>query len=273
MFQALGYTHAAGAHGAEGPWALYEAQFNSGYGAPIFKFASKRRKKKASKLSRSGIERMLVKNRFLRDENEDLARALGEKDLNEGKKIMLRLARLRDKLRIKAIAASEGKTARQVSGRVSVGLMTAGTSELARLFMKKRISKARKKRADAFLAKANAADQLLLYWKKQFVDATKKAAKKKPALLSVQERALIAIAGKKGDKLDMLEQDGITADMPTDVQDEKESAAEAQAEAEAEAEAPAESDENSEEGLSGAQMFGYAALGFGAALLPSIIRR
>ena len=260
----------ASEYGDLGAWGIYEAQFDNGYGAP--RFASQKRKKKASKITRSGIEKMLRKNRFLRDDNADLARALGDKDLNDGKKTLLRLARLRDKMRLKAIAAAEGKTVRQIAGRAYVGLLTAGTSELARLFMKKRISSKRKKRAAVFNNKAHAADELLLYWKKQFVDITKKAAKKSPSAQTAVEKILLQIAGKKGDKLDALEQDGITSDMPTDVQDEKESAAEAQAEAEANAEAP-EEESGEEEGLSGAQIFGYAALGFGAAFLPTVLRR
>ncbi len=34
-----------------------------------------------------------------------------------------------------------------------------------------------------------------------------------------------------------------------------------------------ESDESSEGGLSGTQILGYAALGFGAAFLPTVLRR
>ena len=257
-------------YGALGAWGIYEAQFDNGYGAP--RFASQKRKKKASKITRSGIEKMLRKNRFLRDENADLARALGDKDLNEGKKTLLRLARLRDKMRLKAIAAAEGKTVRQIARTTRNTLIAIGTLGLARHWAKKNISKSRRKRAKVWNDKAHAADELLLYWKKQFVDITKKAAKKSPSALTVSEKILLELAGKKGDKLDALEQDGITSDMPTDVQDEKESAAEAQAEAEANAEAP-EEESGEEEGLSGAQIFGYAALGFGAAFLPTVLRR
>jgi hypothetical protein len=277
MFHALGYVHATGAHGPDAVWSLYEAQFNSGYGAPLFKFASKKRKKKASKISRAGVEKLLKKNRFLRDENEDLAKALGEKDLNDAKKIMLRLARLRDKFRIKAIAAGEGKTVRGVMQSSQRALITVGTLGLAKHWSKKRLSKQRLKRAKVWNDKAHAADELLLYWKKQFVDLTKKTAKKKRTTLSDLEKQLLSVAGKKGEKLDALEADGITADMPADVDDPKEAAAEAEAESEADAEAPKEEGVTAEaeqaEGLSGAEMFGYAALGFGAALLPSIIRR
>jgi len=115
------------------------------------------------------------------------------------------------------------------------------------------------------------------------------AKKKKSKSLTAAERAMLKEAVANARKLDALVMDGATAANAEKDADAEEAAASAGAESEAESEKdmPEDtqdvassdnsdddgSDDSSEEGLSGAQIFGYAALGFGAAFLPTVLRR
>jgi len=144
--------------------------------------------------------------------------------------------------------------------------VTVGISELARLAMKKPISKARKNRAVKILAKADACDMLLRFWKGKFearVFALRSKARKDSRFAAEFNAA--AAAAKAGADV---EADGAAADLapePGDLEIESTMAA-----SDDPGEAPAEESESDDTagfmGLSGKEVLGYGALGVLAGL-------
>lgn len=177
------------------------------------------------------------KHKFLIDEHALLTRAIGTNDVTLAKRVWKSLAKQRDKLKRKAVAAAEGKTAKQIAGRVAVGILTFGTAELARKFNEKKISKARKKRAQAYLAQSDAASKLLRYWKEAFQESTRKLKAKPASALSVKEKQVLKSADADAANLEALAEEGSMAaetDKPSTPEEiKKEEAAEAEVEAEA----------------------------------------
>lgn len=118
---------------------------------------------------------ILKKHKFLRDEDRDLETALAGRDSAKASKVFSRLARLRDVGYRKAASALKGKRFSQISGRTTVAVATAGTSELVRLIpgVKKGVANRRAKAAAPFQAQGKAADDLFRYWRAKFAQAYK----------------------------------------------------------------------------------------------------
>jgi hypothetical protein len=173
---------------------------------------------------------ILKKHKFLRDEDRDLESALASRDSQRATKVFARLARLRDAGYRKAASALKGKRLGQISGRTTVAVATAGTSELVRLIpgVKKGVAKRRAKAAEPFKAQGKAADDLFRYWRAKFA----KAHKAKMVVMPVSQMK----------KIDALEVEGATEGTAPEA-GESVSAAESQMEAEAGPEAAAAQDE------------------------------
>lgn len=195
-------------------------------------------KKASPKLTNKDIAKLLEKHKFLRDENEDLAQAFAKNDMEAAWKVWKSLAKQRDKLKRKGLAAAEGKTFKQVAGRSYLGVLTLGASELGRLAFKKRISAARKKRAKAYFDQSDAAQKILKFWKSQFVDETKKLSSKKPTDLSASQKKMVAMVSKDAVKFDSVAEEGSMLAETEKPPTQAEAAKEAEAEAAVEAEAP-----------------------------------
>jgi len=208
----------------------------SGKQKQVSKDAAKAMKQK--RMSNKDIAKMLEKHTFLRDENEDLAKAFASNDMEAAWKVWKSLAKQRDKLKRKGLAAAEGKTFKQVAGRTYLGVLTLGGSELGRLAFKKKISEARKKRAKAYFDQSDAAQKLLKFWKGQFVDETKKLKSKKPADLTAKQKTMLEIAATKSATLDTVSKEGSMLAETEKPPTQAEAAKEAEAEAAVEAEAP-----------------------------------
>lgn len=190
------------------------------------------------KVTNKDIAKMLEKHKFLRDENEDLAKAFASNDMEAAWKVWKSLAKQRDKLKRKGLAAAEGKTFKQVAGRTYLGVLTLGASELGRLAFKKKISSARKKRAKAYFDQSEAAQKLLKFWKSQFVAETKKLSAKKPEDLSASQKKMVTLAASETMKLDTISKEGSMLAETDKPPTQAEAAKEAEAEAAVEAEAP-----------------------------------
>lgn len=139
------------------------------YGAP-----SGHRQRKPP-VSDADHKKVLEKNRWLRDEDRQLSFAYDKKMGKVARKVFRKLARIRDSLRKRAMNAVIGHAGRQVAGRTMLALSTAGISELVRLTMRSRIDKRRKKVAEKMLERAHAADVILRYWRRKFVERLQKA--------------------------------------------------------------------------------------------------
>lgn len=141
-----------------------------------------------------------LKYKAFKGEDRRLKKAFEKKDLRKAKVIMLKLARIRDRLRRKALR-KEGR--RETKGRL------------------RRIERVRKK--------SNAADTIIRYWKGKFADSAKAVAdkaKKADAAsasgeevpeefeISPEEQALLAEAQQSGQQLDMLDLPGFTDNLP-----------------------------------------------------------
>lgn len=172
-------------------------------------------KPKKPGVSRKQVDDMLAKNKFLRDEDRKLAANLSSRDLLMATPLLKKLAKMRDEFRKQSIAAAEGKTAGQVAGRAYLGVVTLGASELGRLLVKKKISAARRKRAQAFLDKSVAADLLLRFYTDAFLAEAAKANKKPAAKLTAAEKSLLQTAKATGAKIETLKQDGAMAEDKT----------------------------------------------------------
>jgi hypothetical protein len=121
-------------------------------------------------VSETRRKEILKKHKFLRDEDRDLENALAARNSQSATKVFARLARLRDAGYRKAASALKGKRLGQISGRTSIAVATAGTSELVRLIpkVKKGVAKRRAKAAEPFKAQGKAADDLFRYWRSKF---------------------------------------------------------------------------------------------------------
>jgi hypothetical protein len=194
-------------------------------------------KPKKPGVSRKEVDAMLGKNKFLRDEDRKLAANLSSRDLLMATPLLKRLAKMRDEFRKQSIAAAEGKTVGQVAGRTYLGVVTLGASELGRLLVKKKISAARRKRAQAFLDKSVASDLLLRFYTDALLAEASKANKKPANKLTASEKSLLQAAKAIGSTIESLKQDGAMAeDKSVSVASDPAVAAAAQ---EVEAEAPA----------------------------------
>lgn len=211
------------------------------YGSPLpstvkareaVKAAAAKRPKKPP-VTKAQLADAVKKNSFLTQEDRDLAVALSRSDLSAANPILKKLAQMRDTLRRKSIAAAEGKTVGQVAGRAYLGVVTLGASEIGRLFAKKKISSARRKRAQAFLDKSVACDTVLRFYTAAFAAEVIKLSKVQTIKLTPNQRALLKNAKAQGASIANLEADGATADAPLS------DAAVAAAEKEVETEAPA----------------------------------
>ena len=272
-------------------WDDYSGEFDAAGGyAGLFDFLKRKKVNLATpkfKKPPSGkrVSTILARHRFLRDEHEKLDKAFVKNDLKKAKKMMLRLARLRDKFRIKAHRVLTGKTIGPID--------FVPWAEIAKKLIDRKYPQIRRRKAARLNAKADAAAQLLSFWKAKFARRAKMLSKKKKSSLTFGERALLKEAVANAKKLDALTTEGMVAkDAEKDADaDEAKASADADAEAEAEKDMPEdaqdvassdnsdddgkddEADESSEGGLSGTQILGYAALGFGAAFLPTVLRR
>jgi hypothetical protein len=193
--------------------------------------ASKKPKKPA--VTRAQLADAVKKNSFLKQEDRDLAVALSRVDLAKAKPVLQKLAQMRDTLRRKSIAAAEGKTVGQIAGRAYLGVVTLGASEVGRLFAKKKISSARRKRAQAFLDKSVACDTVLRFYTAAFGAEVAKLNKVQLPKLTPAQKALLQTAKAQGTSIQNLEADGATADTPVS------DAVVAAADREVESEAPA----------------------------------
>ena len=228
--------------------------------------APRRSRRKKPSVSDSQRKKILAKFKWLRDEDRLLGFAFEKKIRDQAKTVFRKLARMRDTFRKQAMSAIEGKRFGQIAGRVAIGYMTGGISELARLAMKKPISKARKNRAVKILAKADACDMLLRFWKGKFearVFALRAKARKDSRFAAEFNAA--AAAAKAGAEV---EADGAAANLspePGDLEIESTMAASVDP-----GEAPAEESESDDTagfmGLSGKEVLGYGALGVLAGL-------
>ena len=227
-------------------------------------------------VSDSAHAKLLQKYPWLRDENRQLKLAFDKRLPKQAKVIFRKLARMRDRLRKKALNALEGRTTGQVAGRVAVGYVTMGVSELARLIAKKPLAKARRARSLKILAKADACDMLLRYWAGKFrghVADLRKKAKKSPSFAAELRAAETAVAA-----VDSVEADGATEGMATEPGDVDADAALARADADEPdasesapdaSESAPDSDEMGFLGLTGREVFTYGALGALAGLALS----
>jgi hypothetical protein len=273
-------------------WDEYSGEFDAAGGYAGFFDIFRRKKVNLAtpkfKKPPSGkrVSTILARHRFLRDEHEKLDKAFVKNDLGKAKKMMLRLARLRDKFRIKAHRVLTNKTIGPID--------FLPAAAIGKKLLDRKYPQIRRRKAARLNAKADAAAQLLSFWKAKFARRAKELAKKKKSKgLTASERVLLKEAVANASKLDALTMDGaVAANAEKDADPEEASASEsAEAEADSEKDLPedtkdvASSDNSdddgsdddasssSEEGLSGAQIFGYAALGFGAAFLPTVLRR
>jgi len=269
-------------------WDEYSGEFDAAGGYAGFFDVFRRKKVSLAtpkfKKPPSGkrVTTILARHRFLRDEHEKLDKAFVKRDLKTAKKMMLRLARLRDKFRIKAHRVLTNKTIGPID--------FLPAASIGKKLLDRKYPQIRRRKAARLNAKADASAQLLSFWKAKFARLAKDLAKKKKSKsLTVAERAMLKEAVANARKIDALVMDGATAANAEKDADAEEAAASAGAESEAESEKdmPEDtqdvassdnsdddgSDDSSEEGLSGAQIFGYAALGFGAAFLPTVLRR
>ena len=237
MFQAYGFQPSA--YGAAPKAKKMDVQLKKLVATAASDLKAKKGAKKAApKLTNKDIAKLLEKHKFLRDENEDLAQAFAKNDMEAAWKVWKSLAKQRDKLKRKGLAAAEGKTFKQVAGRSYLGVMTLGASELGRLAFKKRISAARKKRAKAYFDQSEAAQKLLKFWKAQFVDETKKLSAKKPEDLTAAQKKMVSLAAKEAVRLDNIAEEGSMLAETEKPPTKEEAAKEAEAEAAVEAEAP-----------------------------------
>lgn len=237
MFQAYGFQPSA--YGAASKAKKTDVRMKKLVATAASDLKAKKGAKKASpKLSNKDIAKLLEKHKFLRDENEDLAQAFAKNDMEAAWKVWKSLAKQRDKLKRKGLAAAEGKTFKQVAGRAYLGVLTLGGSELGRLAFKKRISSARKKRAKAYFDQSEAAQKLLKFWKAQFVDETKKLSAKKPEDLTAAQKKMVSLAAKEAVRLDNVAEEGSMLAETEKPPTKEEAAKEAEAEAAVEAEAP-----------------------------------
>jgi hypothetical protein len=242
MFQSYGFSP-SGYGAAVGPGKFVKAAVLGPTADDLKKKGKKRdaaasKAMKQKKMSNKDIAKMLEKHTFLRDENEDLAKAFSTNNLELAHKVWKSLAKQRDKLKRKGIAAAEGKTFKQVAGRTYLGVATLGASELGRLMFKKKISAARKKRAKAYLDQSDAAQKLLKFWKSQFVDETKKLKSKKTSELTASQKKMVSMIAKNQADLDAISKEGSMAAETDKPPTKEEAAKEAEAEAAVEAEAP-----------------------------------
>jgi len=223
-----------------------------------------RRSRKRS-VSDSQRKKILAKYKWLRDEDRQLSFAFEKKLPQQAKAMFRKLARMREAFRKRAMAAVEGKTGRQVAGRVAVGWYTLGVSELARLALKKPIANSRKKAALKLLAKADACDMLLRFWKGKFearVRALKAKARKDSRFALEYEAAASAAQAATA-----VEADGASADLtpePGDLDIQSSMAASVEP-------GESEDDEGDSEtagffGLTNKEVLGYGALGVLAGL-------
>lgn len=166
-------------------------------------------------VSRKQVDESLKKNKFLRDEDRKLAKNLSDRDLLMATPLLRRLAKMRDEFRKQSIAAAEGKTAKQVAGRAYLGVVTLGASELGRLLVKKKISDARRKRAQAYLDKSVAADLLLRFYTDGFGAEAAKANKTPIAKLNSAQKNLLQAAKAHGATIEKLKADGSMAEDTT----------------------------------------------------------
>jgi len=213
--------------------------------------------------------KLLKKYAWLRDENRQLKLAFDKRLPKQAKVIFRKLARMRDRLRKKAMAALEGRAAGQVAGRVGLAYYTMGVSELARLIVKKPLAKSRKALALKILAKADACDMLLRYWAGKFrghVADLRKKAKKSPSFAAELRAAETAVAA-----VDSVEADGATEGMANEPGDVDADAAVARVDADEPdaSESAPDSDEMGFLGLSGREVLSYGALGALAGLALS----
>jgi len=221
--------------------------------------APRRRRGKPS-VSDGTRKKILAKYKWLRDEDVELKTAFDRKLPKQAKVVMRKLAKMRDHFRKQGMKAVTGKTTGQVAGRVALAYYTVGISELARLAMKSKISKDRKKRAEKFFKMADACDLILRYWSGKFRArvAALRIKAKKDSSFAAEFRAAAEVAGAS----ETLEQDGAAVDLtpePGDVSisDTVQTAVAAEG---------AGGDEDGEEavgflGLSGKEVLGYGALG------------
>jgi hypothetical protein len=187
-------------------------------------------------VTKAQLSSAVSKNKFLTDEDRALATHLAHGDLKAAAPILKKLAQARDQFRKKSIAAAEGKTVKQVAGRAYLGVVTLGASELGRLLVKKKISSARRKRAQAYLDKAVACDTVLRFYSAGFAAEAAKHSKKPNAQLTPKQKALLESVKAQGATLQSLEKDGAMADAPDSAEV---AAVTGAAEREVEAEAPA----------------------------------
>lgn len=237
-------------------------------GAPRRRGGISGSRKRKPAVSDSQRKKILAKFKWLRDEDRQLSFAFEKKMPQQAKAVFRKLARMRDRFRKQAMAAVEGKAAGQVAGRVAVGYYTLGVSELARLALKKPIAKSRKKTAVKILAKADACDMLLRFWKGKFearVNALRKKAQKDSRFAAEFNAA--AAAAKAGADV---EADGAAVNMapePGDMEIESTMAASVEpGEVQVEAEESESADTAGFMGLSGKEVLGYGALGVLAGL-------
>lgn len=231
-----------------------------------FGAAGKAKKKPVSDATR---KKVLAKYRWLRDEDEQLKFTFDHKLPKQAKSIFRKLARMRDHFRKKAIAVLEGKASGQIAGRVALGWYTLGVSELARLALKKPISKAHKKHSLKLLAKADACDLLLRYWSGKF---EKRAADlRRKALKSSSFMAEYRAAASAAQAATSVAADGATEGMEPEPGDVDISATVVAASEEDDA--PASEDGGDEGmgfmGLSGGEVVAFGALGVLAGLAVS----
>ena len=193
---------------------FYGAAAASKSGMPLKLKAALAGKSAKPAITKSQLSSAVSKNKFLADEDRALATYLAHGELKAAAPILKKLAQARDQFRKKSIAAAEGKTAKQIAGRAYLGVITLGASEVGRLLVKKKISKARRKKAKAYLDKSVACDTVLRFYSSGFSAEALKHAKKPISQLTQKQKSLLESVKAQGATLQNLEKDGSMTDAP-----------------------------------------------------------